>query len=200
MTDRPSFSDIHDNNSPQQLQLRLNGLYELLPSRKTRGFDWNTLKRTGPLNSELKAQVLTQLDEILRYAQITDAFRDYIFFNFVESFTYGILKEDHVVDDFQVALWGRRTNDTVHRGFLYEQIVQSSTATGGIFSADEAKEVERLAYQRTFQGRLAVNRLMQRWHSNMGYEGDYRPSPRDSGVVRLRNWRQQFIERYQDEP
>lgn len=203
---------------PQALNHQFHALYDLLPERGLRWVHRETTEleqsilglssiaeRIIPENSELKDKILGGIRDLLSQAPITYSFKNRIEEVFEGLWENGTWKNDEEPDDrFQKALFGDKFDSMSYRDFVYDTIILNSMDGGGIFDSDDAERIERIAYQRDFVGSLATNELFQRFYRNLnadgGNNGEYKPNPESRRAKEIQRWRQEFIQRYQEEP
>lgn len=202
-------------HEPQELNHQLIVLYDLLPRRDQRFiktestpamqlFGLPDMKWQKPKNSELKIRIMARLNDLLPQAYITPSFQKILLEVFEGLCDYGTWKEIEPDCNEMRGSLGDKLADQMQKDFVYDTVITNSIDGGGIFDPNDAVRIERIAYQREFLGRLSTNEAMARLYRNLnrqgGNNGEYKPNPKNPRAQTLHRWRQEFIERYNDEP
>ncbi len=202
------------SQEPAELNHRLLALYDLLPDRDTRFMMdpptpiQESLGLSGlgrfikPDASEMKDKIMSGVRELLAQAHITPAFKDIVMELFEQMCDVGTWKserdEDH--EEFIRLMWGDRVAEESERDFIYDSVIRTSQDGGGIFDPSDSMRIERIAYRLDFIGQLASNEAMARLYRNFRRQGEYKLDPSSDRARRIQKWRQEFIERYHEEP
>ena len=201
---------------PQALNHQLIALYDLLPRRDMR---FQRVEATRietefglpaiawpirPEPSELKDRIMVQLGELLPQSHITVSFQQRIgevFEGLCDNGTWKVIKPDH---DEMRGLHGDKLADQMQKDFIYDTVIVNSMDGGGIFDPNDAMRIERIAYQREFLIQMSTNAAMTRLYRNLnlkgGNNGEYKLDPNSSRAKIIQKWRQEFIEKYNEEP
>ncbi|HVZ67497.1 MAG TPA: hypothetical protein VG917_04480 [Patescibacteria group bacterium] len=200
---------------PQFLNHQLLGLYDLLPRRDMRfkrvepsslekAFGLPAMEVSDvPRTSELKDRIMVGVRGLLPQAHITPSFREELIEIFEGLCDAGAWKEIEFNPRETRFLVGPLA-DEMKKDFVYDIVVVNSQDGAGIFDPKDAKVIEKLAYSRKYRGSLQNIRVMERFIQNLNREGgnnkDYVPDPNSPSAARLQKWRQEFMEKYHEEP
>lgn len=192
MSEQPSDKEGRTALHHRALNLQLERLFNLLPDASTFRLEpgeFSDFKqpakgvvtenasmpmRSRRITAELGKILPGQLTEILTHAQITPSFREYIITTFLTDLEWGISKDP---------AFGKLSTLNQYTS-LFQWDKQGS---GGIFDPKEAETIERKAY------RWQTRYLLIPVASGEIQEGQ-------KGQKLIQRWREEFIEKYADEP
>ena len=100
---------------------------------------------------------------------------------------------------FVKGMYGDAFAEETERDYIYDTVIRTSQDGAGIFDKNDSQRIEQLAYRRLFLWNSAKIELMRNYRRLRG-RGEYQPDPNDKDAVKLREWRQEFIQRYSEEP
>lgn len=192
MSEQPSDKEGKNALYHRALNLQLERLFNLLPDASTfrlepgefsdfqqpvKGVvteDASIPMRSRRKTAELGRILPGQLAEILTHAQITTSFREFIITTFNADLEWGISKDP--------------ASGKCSTLSQYTSLFQwDKPGSGGIFDPEEAKTIEHTAYRRQ------TRYLLIPVASGEIQEGQ-------KGQKLIQRWREEFIEKYADEP
>ena len=181
------FLEQYAQMTPEERNAELRQIFRFKPKEGLR----ETLEYRGQWERRERAETLTvlkkRLDSLLNFAEITPSFRRYILEDFEISYASGSVPElgEAAVPEEELVL-----------------LDESYPNTAGIFNKERAKEIERWWYKNTVKLALGSEtlrgKLLQEFYPELSAEyGSFQLRNRDN---LLQLWRQEFIERYGEEP
>lgn len=179
--------------SPQELNRELRALYSQFPPDVFADLD---ISKPNPMKafelvmkhtevsearrkSEHKAQLLKRFWQILGYAQISDTFRQSIFFSVIPQYEGGV-----IIDDEK---YREGSREVFKVGWLVDK---DNPKSGGIFDPKRAKEIERVGFKKAIREQMRIE-LDQSLESILS-----------SGNIpeRYEKWREEFIIKHGEQP
>lgn len=147
---------------------------------------------------------MARLNELLPQAYITISFQRILIETFEGLCDRGTWKEIEPDDDEMRSLRGDKLSDEMQKDFVYDTVIANSIDGGGLFDPSDAMRIERIAYRREFLILSSTNEARARLHRYLnrdeGNNGEYVPDPNTPHAQRFQKWRQEFINRYHEEP
>lgn len=176
-----------DNNSSQRLHDKFRRFAEIVSKESEPQIN---------VAPELFPNILKQFSELVARAPITERFRKQIVYCYKDTFYHNTTNAP-VTDDESLV------NNHSGNPLMYIDIKTllnlDQSPNGGIFNPEHAKEIEERAYRIETRELLDLCRLLKvdekDKHANLSFK-----NVTNGQAIHLREWRQQFIDRYHDEP
>ena len=200
MVEAGNFSEQYNSMIPQELNGELMSIYGMFPrfSNREEYYQENVINRgvQRRRNSDLRKLLDQRLYLLLAVAPITERFRSYISLNFYQGFLNGVYEGE---DREDVSEYGWAVSAMEGRfGHLLDNEHPDS---GGIFDPQRAIEIERREYRASLELSKKVANFKQKINEIKGIKD---VKEQETLLVdpyrQLKQWRQEFIVRYGDEP